>query len=103
MPTPALRVSLLADAIQEAGRKASSGEPLFFDRFNLERVIVAALLRAEAPPPEGWQPMETAPKNGTVILGAEWVDGDWLTPPQSEPARNLCLCWWWEGDELNLP
>ena len=32
-------IKRLADAIQERGRKAGSGEALFFDRFNLERVI----------------------------------------------------------------
>ena len=36
-------VTRVADAIQVRGRKAGSGEPLFFDRFNLERVIREAI------------------------------------------------------------
>lgn len=37
----------IAEAIQRQGRKASTGEPLFFDRFNLTRVIRSELKAAE--------------------------------------------------------
>ena len=36
-------IARIADAIQERGRKSASGEPLFFDRCNLEAMILAGL------------------------------------------------------------
>ncbi len=38
-------VRTVADSILERGRKFSSGEPLFFDRHNLELAIGDAVLR----------------------------------------------------------
>ncbi len=55
-------ITKLADAIQERGRKASSGEPLYFDRHNLERVIQETL----EPEP---------PALGTLSALAETWDG----------------------------
>lgn len=40
-------IAALADKIQAQGRRAGSGEPLFFDRFNLERVIREVLIGAQ--------------------------------------------------------
>jgi hypothetical protein len=36
-------VGKVADEVQARGRKHATGEPLFFDRHNLERAIEAAL------------------------------------------------------------
>jgi hypothetical protein len=35
----------------------------------------AEIGRGAAPPPQAWQPIETAPKDGTLIIGAYIVDG----------------------------
>ena len=40
-------VAQIADDLLAHGRKAASGEPLFFDRFHLERIILERLLTAE--------------------------------------------------------
>lgn len=55
MPADATRPdlrTLIADEIQERGRKHASGEPLYFDRHNLELAIEAALSASVAAPQE---------------------------------------------------
>lgn len=54
-----------------------------------------AAVAPEGRPPEGWQPMETAPKDGRAVIGFDpsresewmdgvefmrWIDGTWLDP-----------------------
>jgi len=38
--------------------------------------IYAAMLAA-APPVDGWQPIETAPRDGTAIVPRQWLQGVW--------------------------
>ena len=49
MSSPSNLVTRVADAVQNRGRKASSGEPLFFDRHTLEQVIHEAIKKEIEP------------------------------------------------------
>lgn len=66
-----------------------------------------------APPPDGWQPMETAPRDGTAFQakipghGADnviaWTDGAWAFTSEQEPPDCWTDGYCWDVNEDGAP
>ena len=63
-----------------------------------EKAVWRRILEGVAPSPEGWQPIETALKDGTKI--DLWAKA-WLPAFDRFEFRRFADCWWWEGDSMS--
>ena len=100
-PAPSVAVKALQAVRDELRVDTSSGSPgsISYEVGALHRIVAAvdAALSAQVQDVAGWQPIETAPKDGTpVILWTVWV-GDEISP---DPFSEVQIGYWDHGNDL---
>lgn len=78
-------VKALEGLLKHAGIADAAPEDVDWEDRQAERIARAALSRARAAQSEEWQPIETAPKDGTPILGTD------------EDGEQYVIEWWPKG------